>query len=231
VATVAGVDGCRRGWVAVVLHDGRFAGAATYTDFAGVLRAALDGGSTVIGVDMPIGLLEQGTRVCETEARARLGPMAGTIFPMPPRAVLDAPTHAEALRRCRELGVPGVSAQGFALRAKIAEVEAAAAAARAAGTTVLEVHPELAFLAMAGGDGPLARKRTWDGLWRREELLREQGVTLPRSLPDTRGAAPDDVLDAAAVAWTADRYARGAAVSLPATPQRGPDGSEIAIWY
>jgi predicted RNase H-like nuclease len=37
----------------------------------------------------------------------------------------------------------------------------------------------------------------------------------------------DDVLDAAAVAWTADRIARGGAVRLPGGRPESPD----AIWY
>jgi predicted RNase H-like nuclease len=40
----------------------------------------------------------------------------------------------------------------------------------------------------------------------------------------------DDVLDAAAVAWSASRVARGAARRLPAAPERFSDGIDCAIW-
>ena len=40
----------------------------------------------------------------------------------------------------------------------------------------------------------------------------------------------DDVLDAAAVAWTARRVAAGAARRLPAEPERFSDGVDCAIW-
>jgi predicted RNase H-like nuclease len=225
MTSVAGVDGCRRGWVVVVLRDGGFDRAFTGATFDEVLAAIQ--GTAAVGVDMPVGLVDEGARDCERLARTALGTRAGTIFPMPPRAALEAPTHGEALARCRELGVPGVSAQGYALRRKIFEVEAAAGRA---GVPVLEVHPELSFRAMAGGE-TLPGKRTWDGFWRRHALLRAHGIEAPAELPDTAGAAPDDVLDAAAVAWTAQRYVDGIAVSLPDPPQRGPNREQLAIWY
>jgi len=40
----------------------------------------------------------------------------------------------------------------------------------------------------------------------------------------------DDVLDASAVAWTAARLARGAAMCVPDPPQRFSDGVAAAIW-
>jgi len=43
-------------------------------------------------------------------------------------------------------------------------------------------------------------------------------------------AAVDDVLDAAAAAWTARRYANGQAQSMPGTPEVFSDGIECAIW-
>jgi predicted RNase H-like nuclease len=45
------------------------------------------------------------------------------------------------------------------------------------------------------------------------------------------GAAEDDLLDAAAVAWSAGRVAAGAAVTLSDPAQRADDGREIAIRY
>ena len=65
----------------------------------------------------------------------------------------------------------------------------------------------------------------------RRRLLEEAGVVLPSELGEAGAAGTDDVLDAAAAAWSATRIARGEAVSLPARPVRGPDGLVAAIWY
>ena len=45
------------------------------------------------------------------------------------------------------------------------------------------------------------------------------------------GAAENDLLDAAAVAWSARRIAAGRAVVLANQAQRADDGTEIAIRY
>ena len=45
------------------------------------------------------------------------------------------------------------------------------------------------------------------------------------------GAAGNDLLDAAAVAWTARRIAAGTAVTLTRGHQPADDGTEIAIRY
>ena len=44
-------------------------------------------------------------------------------------------------------------------------------------------------------------------------------------------AARDDLLDAAAVAWSARRIAAGRAAVLTSPAQRADDGAEIAIRY
>lgn len=76
--------------------------------------------------------------------------------------------------------------------------------------------------------GPLAMaKKSWDGQASRFRLLVAAGVVVPGLLGGAAGAVPpDDVLDAAAAAWTARRFALGRARRLP-EGDRGPG----AIWY
>ena len=74
-------------------------------------------------------------------------------------------------------------------------------------------------------------KSTWAGAVRRRQLLAARGIDLDGDL----GLAGlrvgvDDVLDAAAVAWTARRIADGCARRLPAEPERFSDGVDCAIW-
>jgi predicted RNase H-like nuclease len=103
-------------------------------------------------------------------------------------------------------------------------------AAPPGGPRLVEVHPEVSFAAMAGR--PLAhRKKSWAGALERWELLAARGVALRGACGEAGAlAAVDDLLDAAAVAWTALRVARGAAVSHPCPPERTPDGWPAAIW-
>ena len=95
---------------------------------------------------------------------------------------------------------------------------------------VVEVHPELCFAELAGT--PLAdAKSTWAGAARRRQLLAAAGIVLDGDLGLVgRQVGVDDVLDAAAVAWTATRVASGCARRLPADPERFSDLVDCAIW-
>ena len=77
---------------------------------------------------------------------------------------------------------------------------------------------------------PLAHsKKGWNGHHARRALLEGVGIFVPRVLSGPAGrAAVDDVLDAAAAAWTAWRRSRGLACRVP-TGDPDPDGG--FIWY
>lgn len=70
-------------------------------------------------------------------------------------------------------------------------------------------------------------KTTWNGQHQRMQLLREAGIVLDDTLEEAGEVPVADVLDAAVVAWSARRYADGAARSLPADP---PDPRREVIW-
>jgi predicted RNase H-like nuclease len=224
-APVAGVDGCPGGWVAVNLAPGPGAGPLTVTV---AVAAALDALplAAVTGIDMPLGLLAAGWRDADRLARRALGRRGSSVFAIPPRPALEAPTYAEANRTCRALTGQGLSVQAYGLRRKIAEAEACRRAA--AGVRLYEVHPELAFAALAGGPPLADSKHTQAGLAIRRQLLAAAGITLP---PKVAGLPENDLLDAAAVAWSARRIAAGQAVVLTSPAQRADDGSEIAVRY
>jgi len=204
---VAGVDGCRHGWVAVVLAGGRFLEArllgaveATFDELADVGR---------IAIDVPIGY---GPREADGLARALVG--GSSVFSIPERARFDEP-FAEG---------GGISAQAYALGERIRHVTGLAAH----DARFREVHPELCFTAMNGMRRLRYRKKSAGGAFERLGLLRKHGINID---PGTLGGAAtvplDDLLDAAACAWTA---ARANAVSLPDPPE-SHDGLSVAIWY
>ena len=212
---VAGVDACRGGWVSVVAEGGRFVDSLLTSTFAELLERL--GEATALGVDIPIGLPSDRPRAADLEARVFVGPRRSSVFPTPPRIALAAATYAEA-----RLLVPSLSAQSFALGKKILEVESHLE------ERVFEVHPEVSFAALAERHVRCA-KWSWNGQLERRRLLAEAGLELPDHL--VAGQAPaDDVLDAAAAAWSATRKARGEARTLPADPPT-QDGRLVAIWY
>lgn len=223
---VVGVDGAHGGWVAVALGGGRFAGAAFLPSFVEVLAWRAD--AAAVAVDIPIGLPTRGHREADLAAKRFLRRRPASVFLTPPREALEAATHREASTTGRRLTGKGVSQQAFALRGKILEVDALVRT----GDRIIEVHPEVSFEELAGATisgSPLASKKTWNGLMRRRELLARGGIRIPAHLPGVT-AQPDDVLDAAAAAWSALRYSRGEAESLPLDPPRDRRGRLVAIW-
>ena len=227
---VTGVDACRGGWVAVSLDAPEGAegpGLPLRVEMVRVhetLAGVLDGhGSRVVGIDMPLGLLGSGWREADRAARGLLGPRRSSVFAIPPRAVWEQASYQAASQRCRELTGQGLSIQAWGLRARLLEADRFRGSC---GYPLYEIHPELAFCALAGA--PLAHsKHTAAGRERRRELLGRAGIALPR-IPR---APVTDTLDAAAVACSAWRIATGRAVVIPARPQRDDRGQPIAIRY
>lgn len=119
-----------------------------------------------------------------------------------------------------------MSQQAFGLKKKILEVDKL----YAHHPNLYEVHPEVSFKAMAGQYLRFGKK-TWNGMVERLALLTEAGIGLPLGLQIDGSTAPDDVLDAAAAAWSAERIARGTALTLPEKPDAFYEGRPVAIWY
>lgn len=211
---VAGVDGYRKGWVAVSLDPSGDVEVSTHPTFDEVLALH----ARVIAVDIPIDPPGLGARRTDSGARAFVGGRASSVFTTPPRAALEAATFAEANELARTITGKGISQQAFALRRKLLEVHEHAEG----DERIVEMHPEVSFCELAGA--PLTEsKHTAEGLSRRRALLADAGIELPQAV---HGVPEVDLLDAAVGAWTAARYADGSARAFP--PEH--TGRLGAIW-
>lgn len=224
---VLGVDGCKAGWVGIVL-DGDDVVAYYAGTIRGIVSAAeARGRLAVVAIDIPIGLPDAGRRQADLQARKTVGPRWPSVFMTPARAALLQDDHATAVETNRQLTGEGISRQAYGLRTKIFEVDAWA---RTHTAPVVEIHPEVSFALMAGGP-ILDSKVTWAGIEHRRELLAATGIHVSGNLGAAgRMAGVDDVLDAAAAAWSARRVAAGDATSLPSPPEVFSDGWPSAIW-
>lgn len=232
---LAGLDGRRGGWVVALIR----------TDLSTLEVRSIDRleevlgfreRPAVVGVDMPIGLLEaarRGGRVCDPLARRRLGRRASCVFSPPARPALEARTWLEAmaLNRASSGDGVGLSKEAFNLFPKLCEVDAFMTPERQ--RRFREVHPEVSFAELAG---PPCRfpKKTGDGRAERRERIARQGLPDPSPWlsPGRRrelGAGADDILDAVAAAWSAWRIWRGTALRLPETPAIDARGLAMEI--
>lgn len=232
---VAGIDGMKGGWVAVVVDvDTKAMWLEPLATIAAV--AQLPTPMLAVGIDMPIGLLEvvsMGGRACDIAVRRRLSPRGSCVFPAPPRpvaiCVADGAGRPAANAMMVQLGAKaGLSLQAFSFAPKVAEVDRFMTPSLQA--VLREVHPELCFMEMTGGP-PLPRKKTAAGRAARLRALAGVGLggaaaLLDRSLP---GAKPDDVLDACAAAWSALRITKGAEASYPTKPPVDARGLRMEI--
>ena len=180
-------------------------------------------GAAAIGIDMPMAFPTTGLRAAEVAAREFLAGRRSSVFLTPPRDVLAVTPYAAATALAVQLTGRGISRQSYALAVKIFEVESWRPSARC--PTVVEVHPEVSFATMLGGPARHS-KRTWAGMIERRSALETAGIVLDGPLGAAGAhAAVDDVLDAAAAAWSARRVADNTA-----TCYGQPIESGDAIW-
>jgi predicted RNase H-like nuclease len=204
---VLGVDGWRGRWVGARL-EGRSVEFTVLPDAAAVLAVP---DVEVVGIDMPIGLSDDGARACDVAARDALRGRgaAGSVFPAPVRAVLAARDYATAreLSRAATAGARAPSAQTWQLVAAVRDLDDALG--DPPDPRVAEVHPELAFRALGGAvrdakgtaRGTVQRLRALRPVMDVEEALAGAPVGVPAV----------DALDACAAAWSAARIVAGTA--------------------
>jgi predicted RNase H-like nuclease len=214
---VLGVDGWRGRWVGALL-EGRSVRLLDLADVPAVLAVP---DVEVVGIDMPIGLSDDGVRACDVEARRRLGRAGSSVFPTPVRAVLATDDYAEARALSRAATDPprAPSAQSFQLVRAIRSLDDALGDPPA--DHVVEVHPELAFRALDPELGDA--KVTARGMARRLAALRTVMDVDAALLAAPPRVPAVDALDACAAAWSARRVADGTGecVGDGATDARG----------
>jgi predicted RNase H-like nuclease len=244
---LAGVDGCRAGWIAAFVRaqsgEVRLRVVPRFAEVTAAPEAP-----AIIAVDIPIGLPEQagcGGRAADKVVRSLLGARRSSVFSVPSRRAVFAEVgpfdgqqsrcsaHQRACAVARETSVPprSITIFAFGIFSKIREVDAVLQSDRALDGRVHETHPELAFWRL-NAERPLASaKKTKAGLALRRRLLIEAGLApaMVNGAPP-KGACPDDLLDALACAAIAARIHRGLARPFPDPPERDASGLPMAIW-
>ena len=236
MACVAGIDGCRSGWV-VVLRDPTSASMSTFivSSVAQLLRFPLE--ISHIAIDIPIGLLDhaqRGGRECDMEARKLLGgKRASSVFPPPVRPALNKKSYVfanQANKKSSSLNI-GLPKQAFAITNRIVDVDDIITPELQ--SKIFEVHPELCFLEMNEGEPLLHSKKSLHGRNERSRLLRKNGFEgLDSNAWALKGGhvQPDDLLDATAACWTAERLQGGIAKRIPDSPPVDSRGLRMEMW-
>ena len=242
-----GVDSCRGGWIGVGLDDGDGTRVKVREKFSEILECF--GDASLILVDMPIGLHEDGKprfRACDIEARRLLEQRKFSVFPTPSRRLLDKAMAEEwgredASEWSRKEWGRKVGAQEFGIYRKMHEVgEALARRGENASPKVREAHPEFCFLALSQEQHPMSHKKR-DRAGRDERLatLRHRAQDVDAMLKKARGkftrtqVADDDILDALAIAITAKIISQNPERlgTLPENPPTDSKGLPMEMVY
>jgi len=249
--TLYGIDGCPKGWLCVSVVEG-----SNSTPQARIIEHLSEftlGAYDIVAVDIPIGLPldtkdEKNRRACDQAARDTLGERRNSVFFTPSRGILNycdgLPAQASAWHT--ENTGRGISIQGFSILRKIKEMDSwIRSLPRSMG--IHEVHPELSFGSWGGeGEGAfviLPKKSRVDGRKARLKLVscrwngafEEARISLGPKTSNISGGrrkrlwAEDDLLDAFAALWTAERLSKGEAIRFPQTMPAPLDGMGIPM--
>lgn len=235
---IAGVDGCRGGWIAAIAENGGESRLLVAPTLATLLAGREP--PLMLAIDMPIGLPDAtaaGGRGPEQAVRPLLGARQSSVFAIPARPAVFAQEYRAACDLALATSQPPrkVSKQGFQLFPKIREVDVLLRDDPELQSRIRESHPELVFRLLAGA--PLAHPKKIKGrvnpagMGERRTLLIGAGLdpALVGQAPP-RGAAADDALDALACLVCAREIAAGRGRAFPDPPGRDSHGLPVAIW-
>ena len=228
---IAGVDGCRVGWLVLLEENGAVTSACVPT--AAVIldsHPALQ----ILAIDIPIGIPSSGARVCDLQARKLLKGRASSVFPAPVRSTFAATSYEIACELHQQADGRKLSKQAHAILPKIIEVDELVRT-HPRGSVIYEVHPEVSFVAMSGML-PLAHsKKSLLGLNLRLNLISlefgDAAFATVRAKYKQSQASDDDILDAFAALWTARRIQTATAKRFPPEATEDALGAPMHINY
>jgi predicted RNase H-like nuclease len=230
---IAGVDGCRGGWIAAISDGGKYE-LRLFSNFASVWGELST--ADLILVDVPIGLRDEGNseRLCDVEARKKLGRgRASSVFPAPCRAALIANSYVEACRINEERTNRSMTQQTFAILGKIRELDDLFSVHPEAIEQIREVHPEVCFWSFAG-KAMCFKKSKAAGYVERLKVLAAiypGAEAVIASSPYRRAdVARDDLIDAVVAMLTAEGDP-SQFKTLPASPETDSRGLRMEIVY
>lgn len=230
-----GIDGCAGGWLSIALGKGGGWQVAIDRSFREVWDR-WEGAESVL-VDIPIGLPDEGAeRDCDKVARKVIGARRSSVFPVPCREALAASSYTAASELNHTRTGRRLSKQTWAILDKIREVDQLLSVERAARSVVREIHPEVLFWALNGGEPMAHPKRTPAGqqerigVLARHYLQTAEVVEYAKRVFNRTLLARDDVLDSLAAAVTA-WLGRDGASTLPADPSYDSAGLPMEMVY
>jgi predicted RNase H-like nuclease len=229
-----GVDSCRAGWFYTAITDG----AGCETGIAPNIEWLWNKfkKTTLILIDIPIGLPHISSRACDIAARKFLGPGKGSsVFPPPCREALYAKNYQEACEINQKILGKKISKQAWGIAPKIRNVDKFLQSHSEAKKKIQETHPEVCFQALPGKP-IINKKKSKEGFSERLTVLSEYFANAEEIANDAlagfyrKDVKRDDILDSMVAAVTA-RFGKNRLESLPKNPEIDNAGLPMEIVY
>jgi predicted RNase H-like nuclease len=226
---IAGIDGCQSRWLAIAHAPGSPSFVAQVLETSELPAQPW----ALAAIDIPIGLPDKGAREADGEARKFIGRRASSVFPCPIRPALDAASWQEACEITYEHNGHRISKQTFAIIPKIRAVDECVRSTDLRHR-LFEVHPEVSFASLQGSPTLLAKKDARGHEQRRALIAKYFGPEAFASVVaqiGSRSVTADDIADAFAALWSAERILAGTAQRLPNDSAVDFYGLPMHIWY
>lgn len=226
---IAGIDGCQSRWLAIAHVPGSPSFVAQVLETSELPAQPW----ALAAIDIPIGLPDSGSREADRAARKFIGPRASSVFPCPIRPALDATSWQEACEITYQHNGHRISQQTFAILRKIRAVDECVRSTDLR-QRLFEVHPEVSFASWQGAPTLYPKRDARGHEQRRALIARHFGQEAFASVVAQIGmhsVAADDIADAFAALWSAERLLAGTAQRLPEGSVTDYYGLPMHIWY
>ncbi len=221
MSLIIGIDGCRAGWFAVWQDPKRVIRSRVFCNARDLIPYFEKKEVITIGIDMPVVLSNSIPREADRLARKLLGKKSSSIFTAPTPKLLIQKTYEDAAKFSKENYGKSISIQSWHLFPKIKDLSEIT---NHKHFKIHEIHPELSFRSMNNNAAILERKKDPKGFEMRKALLKREFAMLDfqkiRVQYLKKDVSNDDILDALAVLWSAQRVARNEATFLPDNPTK-----------
>lgn len=228
---IRGIDGCKAGWLCLSLLPGESHPTARVFDIDA--RTLFEERAKITAIDIPIGLPTAGTRQVDQTARKLLGPMKSSVFPTPVRATLSAPSYEMACMISARTSGKKISKQTFCILPRIDYVDKILRMSPELINSVYEVHPEVCFAYWNSGRPLQHPKKSGFGFMERLTIVEQVFGKSPydvRATVPRKQATDDDILDAFAALWTAQRIHDGTAIAVSNIVEKDEFNLPMQMW-
>lgn len=164
---VAGIDGCKKGWIMIKSSSGDY----SFDVYKNIFDMAADNEDLErILIDIPIGLSSRKIkRTVEKELKKELKYKHSTVFNPPCREALFQKDYVSVKKKNIEIEGKSLSIQSYNISNKIRELDEFWQSKPE--TEIIESHPELCFKYLNKGEIVLSKKSTLVGLNERIKIL------------------------------------------------------------